>query len=103
MRNEGYAYTDWTVVAQTYSSPVPSGSHFRSSQSGFTRQSVGGCGMWNRDADWANNPVVATLDSTITNAFAQSGITNGRVFDGRNALVEHDAQLSGAHATSGSI
>jgi hypothetical protein len=89
MRNDGYADTDWTLVAQTYSSPVPSGSRFRYSQSGFTRQSVGGCGMWNRDADWANNTVVATLDSTITNALAQSGITNGRVFDARNALVGH--------------
>src|SRR5215467_7295630 len=89
MRNDGYADTDWTLVAQTYSSPVPSGSQFRYSQTGFTRQSVGGCGMWNRDADWANNTVVATLDSTVTNALAQSGITNGRVFDGRKALVGH--------------
>src|SRR5215475_12265311 len=89
MRNDGYADTDWTLVAQTYSSPVPNGSQFRYSQTGLTRQNIGGCGMWNRDADWANNTVVATLDSTITNALTQSGITNGRVFDGRNALVGH--------------
>jgi hypothetical protein len=45
--------------------------------------------MWNRDADWSNNTVVPTLDSTITNGLAQSGITNGLVLDARNALVGH--------------
>jgi hypothetical protein len=89
MRNDGYADSDWTLVAQTYSSPIPSGSGFRYSQSGYTRQSTGGCGMWNRDADWANNTVVPTLDSTITNGLAQSGITNAVVFNARNALVGH--------------
>jgi hypothetical protein len=89
MRNAGYADSQWTLLAQTYSSPIPYGYQFRYSQSGWTRQSVGGCGIWNRDADWSNNTVVATFDSTITNALAQSGITNAGVFDARNALVGH--------------
>jgi hypothetical protein len=89
MRNAGYADSQWTLLAQTYSSPVPYGSQFRYSQSGYTRQSVGGCGFWNRDADWANNTVVPTLNSTITNAVALSGMTNVRVFDGRTALIGH--------------
>jgi hypothetical protein len=89
MRNAGYADDGWTLVAQTYSSPIPSGSQFRYSQSGFTRQTVGGCGMWNRDADWANTTVVPTLDNTIVNAVAQTGMTNVRILDGRNALVGH--------------
>ena len=89
MRNAGYADSQWTLLAQNYSSPVPYGSQFRYSQSGYTRQSVGGCGLWNRDADWANNTVVPTLNSTITNAVALSGMTNAKVFDGRNALVGH--------------
>ena len=89
MRNAGYADSDWTLVVQTYSSPIPYGSQFRYSQNGYTRQNTGGCGMWNRDADWANNTVVPTLGSTITNGLAQSGITNGRVFEARNALAGH--------------
>jgi hypothetical protein len=89
MRNAGYADSDWTLLAQTYSSPVPYGSQFRYSQSGFTRQSVGGCGMWNRDADWANNTVVPTLNGTITNALTQAGIANARVFDASQALAGH--------------
>src|ERR671937_1874184 len=89
MRNAGYSDSQWTLVAQTYSSPLPNGAQIRYSQSGYTRQTVGGCGVWNKDADWANNTVVSTLNSTITNAVAQSGMTNVKTFDGRNALVGH--------------
>jgi hypothetical protein len=89
MRNAGYADTQWTLLAQTYSSPLPNGAQIRYSQSGYTRLTVGGCGVWNKDADWANSTVVATLDSTVTNAVTQSGMSNVKVFDGRSALVGH--------------
>ena len=87
MRNAGYADSQWTLLAQTYSSPIPPGGQFRYPQSGFTRQTIGGCGVWNRDADWANNTVVPIFNSTITNALAQSGIANPRVMEARNALA----------------
>ena len=89
MRHAGYSDSQWTLLAQTYSSPIPNGSGFRYSQSGYTRQTIGGCGVWNKDADWANNTVVATLDSTVTNAVTQSGMTNVKVFDGSGALAGH--------------
>lgn len=87
MRNAGYADSQWTLLAQTYSSPIPYGSQFRYPQSGWTRQSVGGCGVWSRDADWANNIVVPVLNNTIANALARSGIMNARVLSARDALV----------------
>jgi hypothetical protein len=87
MRNAGYQDSQWTLLAQTYSSPIPYGYQFRYPQSGYTRQSVGGCGVWNRDADWANNTVLPTFNRTITNAVAQSGLTNVQVFDGAGTLV----------------
>jgi hypothetical protein len=59
MRNDGYNDSQWTLLAQTYSSPLPPGAQFRYSQNGYTRQSVGGCGVWNRDADWASRDVAA--------------------------------------------
>ena len=41
--------------------PIPNGSGFRYSQSGFTRQSTGGCGFWNNDANYANGgPILST-------------------------------------------
>jgi hypothetical protein len=53
MDNAGYASVPWTLLAQTYSSPIPRGAGFRYAESGFTRQTVGGCGTWNADANWA--------------------------------------------------
>lgn len=87
MRNAGYADTQWSMIVQTYSSPIPHGAGFRYSESGYTRQTVGGCGMWNRDADWANNTVVPALNNSSRNALAASGITNAVVLDNANALV----------------
>jgi hypothetical protein len=87
MANAGYADSSYTILAQTYWSPLPNGSGIRYPETGFTRQSTGGCGVWNKDADWANATVVNTFNSTIRNAVAQSGLTNVKVLDMQNALV----------------
>jgi hypothetical protein len=89
MRNDDYADGSWTLLAQTYSSPLPRGAQIRYSQNGFTRQTVGGCGVWNADADWANDTVVATLNGTVRNAAAATGMSNIALFDAQNALVGH--------------
>ncbi|QSR25603.1 hypothetical protein CFH99_08210 [Nocardioides aromaticivorans] len=81
MRNAGYADTQWTMLVQTYPSPIPGGSGFRYSQSGYTRQDTGGCGFWNADADWANNTALPKINSTVTGAITQAGITNSKVLD----------------------
>lgn len=81
MRNAGYSDTQWTMLVQTYPSPVPGGAGFRYSQSGYTRQNTGGCGFWNADADWANNTALPTINNTVTGAIAQAGITNSRVLN----------------------
>ena len=89
MRNAGYADGSWTLLAQTYSSPLPRGAQIRYSQNGFTRQTVGGCGVWNADADWANDTVVAKLNGTVRNAAAATGMSNIALFEAQNALVGH--------------
>jgi hypothetical protein len=86
MANAGYGPTQYTILAQTYWSPLPRGSGIRYSESGYTRQSIGGCGVWNRDADWANDTVVTTLDTTTRNAAATSGLPNVKVLDLQHAL-----------------
>lgn len=86
MRNAGYADGQWTMVVQTYPSPVPNGSGFRYSQSGYTRQSTGGCGFWNADADWANGSALPTINNTVTGAISQAGITNAKVLNLSSAL-----------------
>jgi hypothetical protein len=87
MRNDGYADSSYTIIVQTYSSPIPNGSGFRYSQSGFTRQTTGGCGFWNADANWANGTAVPTIDNAVKNGAAQSGLTNYELLDDQNALV----------------
>jgi hypothetical protein len=87
MVNAGYSDSQWKLLVQTYSSPIPRGSGFRYPQTGFTRQTIGGCGVWNRDADWANDTVVATFNNTLRNAASQSGLSNVKIVDMTNALV----------------
>jgi hypothetical protein len=81
MRNAGYADGSWTMLVQTYPSPIPNGSGIRYSESGYTRQSTGGCGFWNADASWANSTALPTINNTVTGAITQAGITNSRTLN----------------------
>jgi hypothetical protein len=81
MTGAGYASNDYRIIVQTYSSPIPRGAQFRYSESGWTRQSVGGCGVWNRDADWANDTAVVRMNQALTNGAAQTGLANIVVLD----------------------
>ena len=86
MTNAGYSSSQYTIIGQTYWSPIPRGSGFRYPESGWSRQSIGGCGVWNRDADWANDTVVPALANTMINAVAASGLPNTKVLDLRSSL-----------------
>ena len=86
MARADYQPGDYRLVAQTYSSPIPGGGGIRYKESGFTRQTIGGCGVWNRDADWANTTMVNTLNAVVRNAATAHGIP---VFDAQNALAGH--------------
>src|SRR6478672_6375071 len=81
MLNDGYADSSYKIIVQTYSSPIPNGSGFRYSQSGYTRQSTGGCGFWNNDANWANSTAVPTIDNSVKNGAAATGLSNYVVLD----------------------
>jgi hypothetical protein len=81
MTNAGYADSMYTILVQTYPSPIPNGSGFRYSQSGYTRQSTGGCGFWNRDADWANASALPTINGAVRNAASGTKLTNVRILE----------------------
>jgi hypothetical protein len=76
MTAAGYTDSMYKIIVQTYASPIPRGSGFRYSESGWTRQSVGGCGVWNRDADWANDTALVKMNQAITAGAAASGVPN---------------------------
>jgi hypothetical protein len=89
MTNAGYNSSQYTIVVQDYPSPIPLGSGFRYGQSGYTRQTVGGCGFWNADANYANEKMLPTIDGAVFGAAAAAGLTNvrtmelGSAFNGR--------------------
>jgi hypothetical protein len=87
MSNAGYSSTQWSLVVETYPSPIPGGAGFRYSQSGYTRQSTGGCGFWNRDADWANATALPTINNAVKSAVAQVGAANVKVLELAGALT----------------
>ncbi len=74
MTNAGYSSSQYSILVQNYPSPIPSSSGFRYSQSGYTRQSTGGCGFWNKDANYANSTMLPTIDSTVVAAATATGL-----------------------------
>lgn len=89
MTNAGYLPTDYEVIVQTYWSPLPKASGIRYGETGYTRQAVGGCGVWNRDADWANDTVVPKMNQAVVGGAASSGLTNYVVLDLSQSLNGH--------------
>ncbi len=81
MTNAGYSTSQYAIVVQDYMSPVPTSSGIRYSQSGYTRQSTGGCGFWNNDANWANNTALPTINNAVKNAAAQTGLSNVKIME----------------------
>jgi hypothetical protein len=86
MTNAGYATTQYTILVQDYPSPIPNASGFRYSQSGYTRQSTGGCGFWDADANYANATILPTIDNSVLNAAAQTGLANVKTLELRSAF-----------------
>jgi hypothetical protein len=86
MANAGYAASQYTILVQDYESPIPPGSAFRYSESGYTRQSTGGCGFWNNDANWANTTALPTINNAVKNAAAQTGLANVKVLELQSAF-----------------
>jgi hypothetical protein len=89
MANAGYADAAYTILVQDYESPIPAGSGFRYGESGYTRQSTGGCGFWNNDANWANNSALPTINNAVKNAAAQTGLGNVRILELQSAFNGH--------------
>jgi hypothetical protein len=86
MANAGYADSAYTIMVHTYWSPIPNGSGNRYPESGYDRQTIGGCGMWNRDADWANATVVPVFNNSVRNAVSQAGLSNTKILDLQTSL-----------------
>ena len=72
MTNAGHSDADYTLIVQDYPQPLPNGSRFRYPETD-ERQSTGGCGFWNVDANWMVNDVLGVVNTTVQTAVAQAG------------------------------
>ncbi|MFG2794377.1 hypothetical protein [Streptomyces sp. NPDC048419] len=88
MRQAGYSTNSYTILAQTYSPPIPPASGFRYPETGHARAKAG-CAIWDADANWVHTTVVPALNNTIRRAVAASGLSNVKVLEARNALDGH--------------
>jgi hypothetical protein len=89
MTNAGYASSQYTILVQDYPSPIPNGEGFRYSQSGYTRQEVGGCGFWNKDANYANSTMLPTIDNAELGAATEAGLSNVKTMQLSSAFNGH--------------
>jgi hypothetical protein len=84
---QGYVKSDYTILVQTAPDPIAGSGSIRYPQgpslSIFSpnfwwlkpRQTVGGCGMWDRDLDWIHNVVLPTLNSSFKQAAVNASNT----------------------------
>jgi hypothetical protein len=89
MTNAGYSTSEYSIVLQTYPSPLPSGAGIRYGESGYDRQSIGGCGFYNADADWANSIALPTINAAVRGAAARSGLANLAIMDVSTLMDGH--------------
>jgi hypothetical protein len=89
MTNAGYSSSQYTILVQNYPSPIPNGSEFRYTQSGYSRQTTGGCGFWNKDANYANATMLPTIDSAVLGAATATGLSNVKTMELSSAFNSH--------------
>jgi lysophospholipase L1-like esterase len=92
MRADGYARTDYRLVAMGYASPFPEGRLFRYPEDGWSRLTEGGCPVWNADADWAADRATADLAGALEAAAAATGaeyLDLSDAFDGHQLCDRH--------------
>jgi hypothetical protein len=81
MTNAGYSSSQYTILVQDYPAPIPLASGFRYGQSGWTRQEIGGCGFWNRDANYAGEKMLPAIDGAVMGAASAAGLSNVRTLE----------------------
>jgi lysophospholipase L1-like esterase len=97
LRADGYARSDYRLVAMGYASPFPEGRWFRYPEDGWTRLTEGGCPVWNADADWAADRATVDLAGALRSAAAATGaeyLDLAEAFDGHQ-LCDRRAQRVG--------
>jgi hypothetical protein len=102
MRADGYARSDYRLVAMGYASPFPEGRWLRYPEDGWSRLTEGGCPVWNADADWAADRATVDVAGTLRSAAAATGaeyLDLADAFDGHQ-LCDRRAKRAGSTGPS---
>jgi GDSL-like Lipase/Acylhydrolase family len=83
----GYSSSQYRLVMQGYSSPIPRGADNRYPETGWSRLTTGGCPFWNVDSDWAKNQATPTIVDNMRSVAAEKGV---QFLDVRDALNGHE-------------
>jgi hypothetical protein len=89
MTNAGNASTQYSILVQDYPSPIPNGTEFRYTQSGYSRQTTGGCGFWNNDANYANATMLPAINGAVLGAASAAGLSNVKTMELGSAFNAH--------------
>jgi hypothetical protein len=87
MAGAGYTTSQYRVVMQGYSSPIPRGADNRYPETGWSRLTTGGCPFWNVDSDWAKNQATPAIVDSMRAVAAEKGV---QFLDVRDALNGHE-------------
>lgn len=87
MSGAGYSSSQYRLVMQGYSSPIPRGADNRYPETGWSRLTTGGCPFWNVDSDWAKNQATPTIVDNMRSVAAEKGV---QFLDVRDALNGHE-------------
>ena len=80
MASLNYTRNDYKIIVQTYPDVIANSTQMRYPQGANNlsslllvdkqRQTIGGCGFWNKDVDWMMGPALQSVNSTVEHAMA---------------------------------
>ncbi len=88
----------YRIILQSYPSPMPRASEMRYSESGWDRVTIGGCPLWNADADWARDSLVPQIDANLRSVATDRGVeflSLAESFQGREICSTSSSLVNG--------
>ena len=64
----------YRLILQSYPSPMPRAAEIRYPEHNWDRLTIGGCPLWNVDADWARDTLVPQIDTNLRSVAAAAGV-----------------------------
>jgi lysophospholipase L1-like esterase len=64
----------YRLILQSYPSPMPRASEIRYVEGNWDRLTIGGCPLWNVDADWARDSLVPQIDANLQAVATAAGV-----------------------------